>query len=61
MMTLKEMGLLGQDRQLVGLCVAEPGLCISLCYFKVALAGEGTTSMGVCVWLDVPNLRRRAW
>lgn len=51
-MVLQGRGLLGWGSQLVGFCVAEPGLCISLCCCKVALDGEDTTSMGyVCGWV----------
>lgn len=51
-MALQGRGLLGWGSQLVGFCVAEPGLCISLCCCKVALDGEGTTSMVyACGWV----------
>lgn len=45
-MALKGRGLLGRGSQLVGLCGAEPGLFISLCYCKVPPRGEDTTSVG---------------
>lgn len=51
-MVLQGRGLLGQGSQLVGLCGAEPGLCFYLYDCKVALDGEGATSMEyVCGWM----------
>lgn len=46
----------GSGQQLVGFYGADPGLCISLCYCKVALDGDTPPAWSMYV-ADVSNFR----